>query len=204
MQKQNRSGRTHEKPQIYTAICGGKDEPRTDITCFGEYSEFVSPVRNAKIYKILPHKFLDADITIWIDGNIELLIPPEQLVEEWLGDVDMALFKHPDRDCIYDEAPAAKGLFEAHLKVRDDIDKQIEHYREIDFPEHAGMGECNVIIRRNNPKVNAFNEAWWAEICRWSQRDQLSFPVTLAKHNLKVNFIKGNAREHKYFRYTPH
>jgi hypothetical protein len=160
---------------------------------------------NAKIYKVMPHKFLDDDITIWMDGNIFLLIPPQQLVKEWLGKADMALWKHFNRDCIYDEASAAKGLFEKDLALRELIDKQIEHYRQIGFPEHAGLGECNVIIRRNKPIVNQFNEAWWAEICRWSQRDQLSFPVILSKFpKLKVNFIQGNAREHKWFKYEPH
>jgi hypothetical protein len=190
-----------ERIEIYTAITGGKDQPRDDIKCFTDYDKFVKPVMNAKIYKILSHQFIDADISIWVDGNIKLLIPKEQLVKEWLGDADMAVWKHFGRDCIYEEAAAAKGLFEENV-VKEDIDKQIEHYRKIGFPQHAGMGECNVIIRRHTPEVIAFNNAWWSEICRWSQRDQLSFPVVLK--DLKVNFIEGNVRNHQWFEYFPH
>lgn len=188
-----------ERITIYTAITGGKDIPRTDIQCFTDYAQFTRPVMNAKIFKILSHQYLDTDISIWVDGNIELLVPKEQLVEEWLRDADMAVWKHFGRDCIFEEAPAAKGLGGEYTWM---IDEQIDHYR--DFPKHAGLAECNVIIRRHNTKVNAFNNDWWAEICRWSCRDQISFPVVLSRHDLKVNFIEGNPREHKYFKYVSH
>jgi hypothetical protein len=124
------------------------------------------------------------------------------LVKEWLKDADMALWKHPSRDCIYEEAVQAKGLFHPSETIRRDIDRQIEHYRQIGIPRHIGMAECGVIIRRNKPIVNRFNEAWWAEICCYSQRDQISFPVVLREFpDLKVNFIKGNSRHHEYFNY---
>jgi len=95
---------------LYTAITGDKDFPRKDIKVFSEYNEFKRPVMNAKIYKILAHQYIDEDISVWLDGNLFLKIPEEQLVKEFLGDADMAIFKHPDRDCVYDEAEAAKGL----------------------------------------------------------------------------------------------
>lgn len=195
-----------ERIEIYTAIAGDRDGFRKELKCFTEYDKFVKPVMNAKIYKVLSHKFIDADISIWIDGNIWLLIPVEQLVEEWLGDADMALWKHHSRDCIYEEGREAKGLiYEDQERVEKDIDEQIDHYRKTGVPEHIGMGECNVIIRRNNEKVKRFNEAWWAEICRWSQRDQISFPVVLKEFpDLKVNFIEGDPRDHKYFSYKYH
>lgn len=205
MQKQGRLHEPSKKPQveIYTAIVGNKDPIRTDIKCFTENQGFVRPVMAAKIYKILSHRYIHSDISIWVDGNITLLIPLEQLVEEWLGDSDMALWKHFHRDCIYEEAPAAQGLYEDD-SYKKEIQEQIDYYRKQGFPEHAGLAECNVIIRRNNEKVRAFNEDWWQEICRWSSRDQISFPVVLARHKLKVNFIEGNPREHKFFKYVPH
>jgi len=190
-----------ERNTIYTAIIGEKDALRDDIKCFTENLGYDRPVMAAKIYKILSHKFIDADVSIWVDGNIKLLISPEELVKEWLGNADMAVWKHPDRDCIYDEAPEAKGLGGDYVKM---IDEQIREYGNKGFPKHAGLAECNVIIRRHNNKIKAFNEDWWQEILGWSCRDQLSFPVVLARHNLKVNFIEGNVRKHKHFEYIPH
>ena len=187
---------------VYTAICGSKDKPRDDIRVFSTYDKFVSPVMNAKIYKVLPHKFLDDDVTMWVDGNIFLLEPVEKIVEDFLGGADMAVWKHPERDCIFKEAEAAKGLFE-NIDIRNSIDEHINHYASMCIPSIT-LAECNVIIRRNTPTVNAFNEAWWAEICRWSFRDQLSFPVVLRNFPINVNYIVGNVRNHKYFKYEPH
>lgn len=188
---------------VYTGICGyGKN--RDGAIVFSGYNKFKREVMNAKIYKLLPHKFLTNSITIWVDGNIWLNVPPQQLVDEFLGDADMALFKHPERYCIYEEAPAAAGLYEDQ-NIKDEIMEQARVYMERGIPRNIGMGECNMLIRRNTPRVNAFNEAWWAETCRWSNRDQLSFPVVLQQFpDLKVNFIDGNVRNHPYFTYKPH
>lgn len=187
---------------IYTAITGGKDSPRDDITCFTGQGKFIKPVMEAKIYKVLSHQFIDAEYSIWVDGNIKLLIPPEQLIKAWLSDkYDIAVWKHFLRDCIYDEQEELDIWWP---ELHDETFAQVEHYRKQGHPEHWGLGECNVIVRRHNKEVERFNEAWWSEICRWSQRDQLSFPYVARKLNTKVNFIKGNPRQHPYFLYENH
>lgn len=205
MQEQRSASGTHEKPQIifYTAITGGKNPDRNDIVCFTQYNKFVAPVLNAKIYKILPHQFLDCDISVWMDGNVEFLGTEEDIIE-WLGDNDICLFKHPDRDCIFEEARAAAGLFE-----KDETKKEIlEHgfqYKTRGVPEHIGLGECNFIIRRHNNRVESFNNYWWSEICKHSFRDQLSFPIALKKSGVKVKYLTdGNVRTNPKFKYTPH
>jgi len=188
-----------ERTTIYTAITG-KDKERSDIKVFREYSKFVLPVMNAKIYKILPWLFLNCDISIWVDGNIFPLVEKERLVKEFLKDADMAIFKHPDRDCIYDEAPACKGLY-PNNDYHKRIDEQIAYYQAKGI-EGKGMAECNFIIRRHNKKVKDFCNDWWSHICRFSERDQLSYPVV--DKDLKINYIKGNIRNHPYFKYIPH
>ena len=58
----------------------------------------------AKYFKCNSHK-LDCDISVWIDGSA--VIRTQDFVQwclDQLGDGDIALIKHPDRDCIYDEA----------------------------------------------------------------------------------------------------
>jgi hypothetical protein len=172
--------------------------------CLGEYDKFKSSNRNAKIYKILSHKFIEADISVWIDGNVYLMVDENILVDKFLGNNDIAVWKHPHRDCIFDEAIAAKGLYRDQ-NIHKEIDEQIEYYNRNCFPSKFGLAECNLIIRRHNNIVKRFNEAWWAEICRFSFRDQLSFPVVLKEFkNLKVSFINGNVRSHKYFKYVQH
>lgn len=144
--------------------------------------------------------FLDCEISIWVDGNIFPLVDKERLVDEFLGDADMALFKHPDRDCLYDEAPACKGLYD-NQEYHKRVDGQIEAYKRLGY-EGKGMAECNFIIRRHNDRVKRFCQEWWAHICRYSERDQLSYPVV--KKDLKINYLIGNIRSHPYFKYLPH
>lgn len=188
----------------YTAITNGKDNPRADILCLSGYDRFQSPVMNAKIYKVLPHKFLDCDISFWMDGNIYPLKPVEDLITEWLGEADIALFRHYKSKNLDWELKWIKYKFSRRSPVSLEAEAQVKHYEQYNIQkEEMAMG--GVIIRRHVPIVERFNEAWWAEICKWGQRDQLSLPVVLRKlPDLKINRINGSIKTHPYLRYEDH
>ncbi len=38
------------------------------------YDKFKDPRRNSRIHKILIHKYSEADITIWADGNMQFMM----------------------------------------------------------------------------------------------------------------------------------
>ncbi len=183
---------------IYTALSGNIDKPREDIKCFTT-DVFFDERMNAKLFKVLSHKFTSGT-SIWVDANIELLIPEDRLINEWLDGYDMAVFKHTFRKDVYEEGELCSRLYPEYS---DKIDEQMVRYKEEGF-EGGIMAECGVLVRRNNPTVNQFNEAWWAEICRWSPRDQISFPYVASKFPIKINYINGNVRQHNYFKYTKH
>jgi len=195
-----------DKIIAYTAIMGGKDRLRDDIKVFTEFSKFHSPVYNAKIYKMLPHKFLDCDVSIWMDGNIFLLQEQEFYVKEWLREADMAIFVHNHQFRIYKELEFLNSMFKERTPwVKDEIKEQLAHYKRIGVPDDTKLYMGGFIIRRHNERTARFNEAWWAEVCRWSQRDQLSLPIILKQFpELKVNFIGGNIKKHARLRYEPH
>ncbi|MFA6790194.1 MAG: glycosyltransferase domain-containing protein [Parcubacteria group bacterium] len=206
MQKQNRTAISHENPQIeiYTSIIGDRDETRNDIKCFTEYSQFKRPVMNAKIYKVLPHKYLDCDISIWVDGNIFPLVSKEELVDEFLGDADMALFTHPLRKNIWDEFDILQKDERFNIDyLQSQLKKQEESYRKT-LEKDCPIWECNFIIRRNNDKVNSLMEKWWAEICRWQWRDQVSLPYVIKNSGVNINSINSNIRKNKFFRHVEH
>lgn len=192
--------------QVYSSICGNFDKPRQDIPVFTDNAadRFKMPVMNAKIYKILAHTYFSSQFTIYVDGNIFLNVPASKLISELLGNADMALFKHPYRNCIYQEHEPAKQRVLPHLKAL--MDEQVLRYRQEGMPENFGLGECGMLIRRNNAITAEFNDRWWAEICRYTNRDQMSFPYVLWKMEgrIKVNFIPGNVRRHPYFKYVNH
>lgn len=177
---------------IYTAIIGDYDTLLEPIMP-GKYVAFVDremdvpgweirkvdvvgddPVRTARRFKCLSHwYFADQDATIWIDGKVQLAVPPEVLVKEWLADADLAVFDHPARFCLYDEAKQC-----VHWKIgdADRIKKQVLRYDKEGFPIDQGLAETRVVVRRNTPEITRFNEIWWTEVKRGSTRDQISFP----------------------------
>jgi len=161
---------------------------------------------NAKIYKILSHKYLDCDISVWVDGNIFLKIPVEQLVKECLKDSDMAVFQHNHSKDINQELKWIKYVWRSRdRKVYEEAIKQTEYYKEKELTSSAKMAMCGMIIRRHIPIVKSFNEAWWAEICMRGQRDQLSFPIVLQQFpELKINYIKQNIKNSSYTYYETH
>jgi hypothetical protein len=193
--------------KAYTAIINEKDFSRNDIEVFSGYNKFVSPCLNAKIYKVLAHKFLDCDVSIWMDGNIYMLKTPEWYVKEWLMDNDIVFFRHYKSKNIDFELKWIKYVWRSRERsVYEDAIKQVEYYTKAGLlPSKGDMAMGGVIIRRHTPLVEEFNNAWWSEICRFSQRDQLSLPIVLKRFSkLKVNRINEDIKNNKYFKYNVH
>jgi len=168
---------------VYTAVFGDYDDVRAPAvpvqswTVFGDDPGEEHPRRAARYCKCLAHRmFPDADISIWLDGNVQLLIEPEWLVDEWLGDADVATTLHPSRDCLYDEGQAC---VRKHKDTINRIESQMALYRSQNFPAHYGLAETRVVIRRHSPMVALFNEMWWSQVSQYSPRDQLSFNWSL-------------------------
>lgn len=196
----------NEKTQltVVTAIAGGKDELIEQESYDGvEYvaftdaksetwetrklcEKFVEPVMNAKIHKILTHKYSDTPYLMWIDGNVKLKKDPKELIK-LLGDNDFAFFKHPGRNNPYDEAETCVQLGKGNIQ---DLAEQIKTYAGKEFPMESRLCEMTVFIRKNNKHANEVFEAWWAEVCRFSARDQVAFPVVFEKE--KWSTIPGS------------
>ncbi len=177
---------------VYTSICGKKDQPiKQDwpvIVFEDAYDKFKDSRRNSRIHKILSHKYFDSEFTIYMDGNMKLLLSPEEIVSRYMGGVDMALFKH-SRGCIYKEAieVAKLGLDDVELII-----EQAKHYEDMEYGKDKGLLQGGFIIRRNNKRTQDFNEFWWADYCRYSRRDQLSLMPAIERAGVVVNQIPGN------------
>lgn len=147
---------------------------------------FFDPRRNSRVPKMLSHLYADTEYSLWIDGNMSLKKTPQSLVKRLLGDNDLAIFKHPKRDCIYDEATrcAVAGLDDPEVII-----EQVSRYERAGYAKHKGLCECGVIIRRHTPKVIEFNNYWFSEYCRGSVRDQISFMYAVDKVGLRIKTI---------------
>ncbi len=105
------------------------------------------------------------------------------------ADRPMVCFQHYERSCIYDEAALVSEL---RLDDLDTIAGQMNYYRSLGFPEQAGLICGTVLLRRHNePKVVAVMERWFAEVLRWSYRDQLSFNFVARQFGFEPSFLPG-------------
>jgi len=154
--------------------------------------------------KILSHKHLDTEYSIYHDGNVQMLTSPDKLIADYLGDADIAVFAHPEgRDCIYDEA---REVLRQHKAKPGAVGAQTERYRQDGFPTRFGLSACYVIIRRHTGAVRRFNGLWWNEYEEGAKRDQLSFDYVRWKTGIKVATILGNlfTGTSKDFKRFPH
>ena len=189
----------------YVAYIDKGSDPLWD--CRKAYSKFKEPVMNAKIHKVLAHKYCDTPYIVWMDGSMTLKQDPHKLIEV-MGDKDFAFFKHPGRDCIYEEAEKCVELQNADVS---DIAAQCKEYARQDFPENKGLNELTAFIRKNDPEINVLFEKWWAEICRFSNRDQISFPVIFQGKRWatipgSIAYLEGekNFPGNEYFKFKQH
>ena len=157
--------------------------------------------RDAKIYKICPHLFLPGyDYYIWMDATHTLEADPEELIEKYLKGSEIAVFQHPERDCVYEEANLVKQIGFDHANL---IEDQLDFYREMEYPEHNGLYELPVRIQKNNGRTKQLGLMWWEQICMFSSRDQISFPFVCEQLNIKPNIIPGRANTIRGNKYIP-
>ena len=69
------------------------------------------------------------------------------------------------------------------------VNPQINKIKNDGFPEHYGLSENNILIRKHkDPTIIKFMKKWWKMVKKGSKRDQLSFIYISWKYNFK-NFI---------------
>ena len=145
--------------------------------------------REGRMVKWLIHKFIAGyEYSLWIDSNVELRTPVVKLIRKYLLESDIAVFKHKDRNCVYEEA---KDCILQKLDHCDIIDKQMQKYQSDGYPADNGLTETTVLLRRHTKQIRQFNEAMWAEICTNSKRDQLCFDYIANKLGITVVNFPG-------------
>lgn len=210
---------------VYTCISGNYDnlkevvepEYNIDYVCFTdsdissntweirkipEFLIFLEPTKRARCLKILPHLFLeDYKTSVWVDGAIEVLGNINELINLKLKN-NFAISKHPDRSCIYQEA---LKIIEMNKDSEEIVNKQINKYRKMNYPENFGLVQSGVIIRNHNKKeVIEFCELWWNELLKNSKRDQLSFNFALWLISIEIDIIQPSIISSKYLQIWTH
>ncbi|KAK4797900.1 hypothetical protein SAY86_030226 [Trapa natans] len=152
--------------------------------------------RTGKIPKLLLHRlFPNARYSVWIDGKLELVVDPYQIIERflWRKNVTFAISRHYRRFDVFVEAEANKA---AGKYDNASIDFQIQFYKkegltpysEAKLPITSDVPEGCVIIREHIPISNLFTCLWFNEVDRFTSRDQISFSTVRDKIAAKTNW----------------
>ena len=142
--------------------------------------------------------------SIWVDGH--LAINSHSFVRDQLAaavDAGWAMFRHPDRDCIFAEAAVSATMEKYHGRP---VFEQVEAYRREGVVEHGGLFACGVIARQEplNDSLRRVNESWWQENVKWTYQDQLSLPYVLKSTGAAVGVIPGDLWNNQWFELREH
>lgn len=163
-----------------------------NIAPFVKYLGYDNPpdfTRIARFFKTHPHLFFsNYEYSLWVDGNIDLLVSPLKLIDLLPKTEFLLIPEHPLRHCIYEEIEACKKLKKDTVEI---LDKVKNYLLEQQYPEQKGLVQSNVLIRKHNDKICIkFMEEWWNFIKEYSKRDQVSFNYLIWKNNLSYAYIK--------------
>lgn len=212
---------------VYTCVTGGYDRIKpvsvrtegVDYICFSDSAEGVpsswqwrrapsssmGPKDVNRFVKMHPHSLLpDYDLTIYIDGSIEVVGDLGPLLQAASSSNALVFaYEHFERDCIFQEAAVCAHHSYDWIWT---IARQMRRYRSEGFAENQGLFEAGVLIRKRVAKVDDLMNEWWDEYRRGAKRDQLSLPVVAWRHRVELTSLgKSDPRFiHRYFVFHDH
>jgi Protein of unknown function (DUF616) len=144
------------------------------------------------------------DVTIWIDASV--LIRSRSFARDILGFIGQsgwAMFSHPKRDCIFDEASVSAGMAKYHAMP---IQEQVDYHRKTGVKAKSGLYACGVIARKEPlpESLRKASELWWNENVVWTYQDQLSLPFVLNQLKIGIDRIEGDLWNNKWFDLAAH
>ncbi len=157
------------------------------------------PRRRAREIKVTPPpEVARADVSLWIDADIELTVHPARLLGLLGSDIDLMTLEHPERRCIYQEARMVEFL---RLDGAAVVRRQMARYRREGMPRKYGLWETSLLLRRRSSRVASFNARWQREIQRGSVRDQLSVMYALWREQPTYRLMAGGRERCPVLRY---
>jgi hypothetical protein len=214
-----------ERTVVYTAITGGFDRllppevvnPDVDYIVFVDDPDLAvplpwqkrpiairarSPRLTSRYYKLLPHRlFPDHSRSIWVNANLTIRSDLAGLIARCTPQQPLQIHAHFLRDCIYEEAEVLLAL----NRDADRVAAQAAHYRSIGYPARGGLYANGVLVRlHHHPRLRRAMEDWWIELQAYSEQDQISGPMVLARSRLPVSVIEGYIHDNEHFRKRDH
>jgi hypothetical protein len=216
------------KIAIVTAIVGGYDALTLPSPLNAAYDYIVfsdGPVPDTGIYDIRPiqyrnadptrvarwvkthaHELLaDYDVVVWVDANIAIVDDIGPMLEAFLASgAPVGAVPHPYRKNAYEEFDACIELLRDDVEV---IEEQRRVYVDSGFDGEAIFETGLLTMSLHHEALTPFLQSWWAQIERFSRRDQLSVGWALREAGTNMHLLMqfpANVRYHSSFCYVPH
>jgi hypothetical protein len=209
---------------VYTAVFGGYDtvfpapieHEGVRFVCYSDREQPDSAGWDVRIvdlpslthpyiqrwHKIMSHRlFPDEEVTLYLDGNLELLVSPLEIAANHLQDSDIVLFKHPERSGVYEEIEACADLGKDRPDLLEGVRRR---YEKEGMPSEGYLHAAGLILRRHTDEVVRLNELWMDELLKTSVRDQPALAFALWKTGVEPSVIRENIWRNGLVRHRPH
>lgn len=160
-------------------------------------SHYLDPARGSRRPKLLPHLYLqDFEWSLYIDNTVRLTIDPTEILSSHSNRAKYWCFRHPFRDCAYDEAEEIIRLgYDDERRVRE----QMDYYKELGYPKKAGLCANTMLLREHNdPELIQLGEIWFEHVLRFSKRDQLSFNFVARQLDFDYSIFEGELTDNPF------
>jgi len=210
---------------MLSANLGGFDRfippvPQEDVTflshCFTDANfparrRIMSPRLQARIPKMFGWDMLPgADVYIWIDASFRMV---EKHAAEWfvdeLGTADIALFRHPNRHTIREEALHIQEKIKnqsPYLTERyegEDLEGQLRAVLQFkEGYEDDTLYATMAFAYRPTQRIRFLLTDWWVHTSRFHAVDQLALPYLVWDHGVAVSLLPGDPYHHPMIEFT--
>ena len=166
------------------------------------------PHRSQRNYKVRPHLiFKDYKFSLYIDNTVVLKTRTEDFIEKMI--IENNLSEEQPFFVLPSHSSNNDLITEFNMCSRFDLDNQIRFYEQLNHYIKTNINYLKkrpfwaAIIFRNHSHNDIINlsEIWFAHICRYSRRDQLSLIHSSKQANvalLSIEINNNNSKFHKW------
>ena len=159
--------------------------PDTAAVIPREYRQ--DPVLANRWCKMHPHLlFPDYSCSVYVDANV-LVVSDLTVLINRMGDFPVSMFRHKNRDCVYEEIEACVIKNKAPRK---DLMRQRALLEAHGVPRGCGLAEATVIARRHREQACIdLMEDWWQAFLSGCGRDQIALIDVLWRAGIEPSKI---------------
>lgn len=167
--------------------------------------EGISPsLLNRKIKLLYPYTELSQyDYSLYVDGSIMIKGDVAQFLQPYIPmKVAMMNFKHPYRDCMFDDISLCIQRKSGNMGK---LLEQSIKYKDAGMPLHFGLSDNKIILRDHRQTIGKrIMDEWYQEVEGYSGRDQVCLPYVLYKNHISYFFFKEDIENNDFFETWPH